>query len=81
MVGAFKCGTTALYDYLRQHPAVYMPFHKEPLYFGDDLTRRYGRMTEAQYLDLWRRYQTIKFGKVRESSKVRVPSSTSTAGR
>ena len=24
-----------------------MPFHKEPLYFGDDLTRRYGRLTAA----------------------------------
>jgi hypothetical protein len=49
IVGAFKCGTTALYDYLRQHPQVFMPFHKEPLYFGDDLTRRYGRMTREQY--------------------------------
>lgn len=54
VVGAFKCGTTALYDYLRQHPQVYMPFHKEPLFFGDDLTRRYGRMSEAEYLALFR---------------------------
>ncbi|HEX6474707.1 MAG TPA: sulfotransferase, partial [Candidatus Limnocylindria bacterium] len=53
-MGAFKCGTTALYDYLRQHPQVYLPFHKEPLFFGDDLTRRYGRMTEAEYLALFR---------------------------
>ena len=30
-----------------------MPFHKEPLYFGDDLTRRYGRMSEADYLRLF----------------------------
>jgi hypothetical protein len=49
IVGAFKCGTTALYEYLRQHPQVFMPFHKEPLYFGDDLTRRYGRMARQQY--------------------------------
>ena len=49
IVGAFKCGTTALYDYLRPHPQVFMPFHKEPLFFGDDLTRRYGRMTRDQY--------------------------------
>jgi hypothetical protein len=49
IVGAFKSGTTALYDYLRLHPQVFMPFHKEPLFFGDDLTRRYGRMTRAQY--------------------------------
>jgi hypothetical protein len=54
IVGAFKCGTTALYEYLRQHPQVFMPFHKEPLFFGDDLTRRYGRMTRDQYLALFR---------------------------
>jgi hypothetical protein len=53
IVGAFKSGTTALYDYLREHPQVYMPFHKEPLYFGDDLTRRYGRMTRSQYESLF----------------------------
>jgi hypothetical protein len=49
IVGAFKCGNTALYDYLRPHPQIFMPFHKEPLFFGDDLTRRYGRMTRQQY--------------------------------
>nr|MBA3587010.1 sulfotransferase [Chloroflexota bacterium] len=41
IVGAPKCGTTALYDYLAPHPDVFMPFHKEPLYFGSDITRRY----------------------------------------
>jgi hypothetical protein len=54
IVGAFKSGTTALYEYLRQHPQVFMPFHKEPLFFGDDLNRRYGRMTQQQYLGLFR---------------------------
>jgi hypothetical protein len=54
IVGAFKCGTTALYEYLRQHPQVFMPFHKEPLFFGDDLTRRYGRMSREQYEGLFR---------------------------
>jgi hypothetical protein len=54
IVGAFKSGTTALYEYLRQHPGVFMPFHKEPLYFGDDLTRRYGRMSRDDYLALFR---------------------------
>lgn len=54
IVGAFKCGTTAMYEYLRRHPQVFMPFHKEPLFFGDDLTRRYGRMTRAEYLALFR---------------------------
>ena len=54
IVGAPKCGTTALYEYLRQHPAVFMPFHKEPLFFGDDLTRRYGRLTLHDYMRLFK---------------------------
>lgn len=54
IVGAFKSGTTALYEYLRPHPQVFMPFHKEPNFFGDDLTRRYGRMSLADYLALFR---------------------------
>lgn len=54
LVGAFKSGSTALYEGLRRHPQIYMPFHKEPLYFGDDLTRRYGRMSEADYLRLFK---------------------------
>lgn len=53
VVGAFKSGSTALYEQLRRHPQIFMPFHKEPLYFGDDLTRRYGRFTEADYLRLF----------------------------
>ncbi|HEV8053261.1 MAG TPA: sulfotransferase, partial [Candidatus Limnocylindrales bacterium] len=54
IVGAPKCGPTALYDYLAPHPDVFMPFHKEPLYFGSDLTRRYGAMSEADYGALFR---------------------------
>jgi sulfotransferase family protein len=54
IVGTFKGGSTALYEGLRRHPQIFMPFHKEPLYFGDDLTRRYGRMTEADYLRLFK---------------------------
>jgi hypothetical protein len=54
LVGAFKSGSTALYEGLRRHPQIFMPFHKEPLYFGDDLTRRYGRMSEADYLRLFK---------------------------
>ncbi len=53
-VGVFKGGSTALYEALRRHPQIFMPFHKEPLYFGDDLTRRYGRMSRDDYLRLFR---------------------------
>jgi hypothetical protein len=54
IVGAFKSGTTALYEYLRRHPQVFMPFHKEPNFFGDDLTRHYGRLSMPDYLALYR---------------------------
>ena len=37
IVGAPKCGTTSLHEYLRRHPDVFMPFYKEPHYFGSDL--------------------------------------------
>ena len=33
IVGAPKCGTTTIYNWLRQHPAVYMPELKEPSFF------------------------------------------------
>jgi Sulfotransferase domain len=37
IVGAPKCGTTALYEYLRLHPNVFMPTLKEPHFFSTDL--------------------------------------------
>ena len=37
IVGHEKCGTTALYKMLRQHPQVFMPEHKEPRFFSWDL--------------------------------------------
>jgi hypothetical protein len=37
IVGAPKCGTTAMYEYLRQHPRIFMPAYKEPHYFATDL--------------------------------------------
>jgi hypothetical protein len=37
IVGAPKCGTTALYEYLRPHPSIFMPKVKEPHFFAKDL--------------------------------------------
>jgi hypothetical protein len=37
IVGAAKAGTTSLYQYLSQHPAVYMCPIKEPNFFAKDI--------------------------------------------
>ncbi|RJP68701.1 MAG: sulfotransferase [Candidatus Abyssobacteria bacterium SURF_17] len=44
IVGAAKCGTTTLYEYLRMHPGVFMSRLKEPAFFAADsmLKRRNG---------------------------------------
>lgn len=44
ILGAAKCGTTALYKYLLQHPNVYFPVNKEPQFFSNDTL--YGRGME-----------------------------------
>jgi len=36
IIGAPKCGTTALYSYLKEHPQVYFSALKEPHFFNDD---------------------------------------------
>ena len=37
IVGHEKCGTTALFKMLRNHPQIFMPDHKEPRFFSWDL--------------------------------------------
>jgi hypothetical protein len=53
IIGAPKCGTTALNDYLRQHPQIFMPERKDITYFGMDLKFRQPRMSLEQYLSLF----------------------------
>jgi hypothetical protein len=43
IVGAAKCGTTAMNDYLGQHPEIFVPQAKEIHYFGQDLDIRTAR--------------------------------------
>jgi hypothetical protein len=50
IVGAAKAGTTSLYEYLRQHPSVFMSENKEPCYF---IENRYGVETLDDYLNLF----------------------------
>jgi hypothetical protein len=40
IVGAPKCGTTALFSYLRQHPEVFICAVKEPQFFAEDVLNR-----------------------------------------
>ncbi|MFL5402228.1 MAG: sulfotransferase domain-containing protein [Gemmatimonadales bacterium] len=52
IVGAPKCGTTAIYEYLRQHPNIFMSTVKEPHYFAPDLD--YARVkTPEEYAGLF----------------------------
>lgn len=55
VLGAPRCGTTALFTYLGRHPAIYMP-RKELHYFGSDLEfRNKGRITRERYLEYYDR--------------------------
>jgi hypothetical protein len=53
IVGAPKCGTTALYRYLRLHPNIYLPAKKEPHFFAHDLGSYRAIKTMEQYSALF----------------------------
>ena len=53
LVGAPKCGTTALYEYLRPHPNVFMSRIKEPHYFAKDMGTYPRVKTLTEYTDLF----------------------------
>lgn len=54
IVGAPKCGTTSMAQYLNQHPDVYV-LRGEPHFFGSDLDYNSPRLAAAQYAALCRR--------------------------
>lgn len=53
IVGAPKCGTTALSDYLREHPQVFVSEPKEPHFFATDFEKYRITKTPAQYQQLF----------------------------
>jgi len=54
IVGAPRCGTTALSKYLRTHPRIYMSDPKEPYFFSKDL--RLGDIdSEMQYMKCFKK--------------------------
>ena len=57
LAGAPKSGTTAMADYLRSHPNVFVSDIKEPFYYADDMPamrRSTGFDSEAKYRQLFR---------------------------
>lgn len=48
IVGAPKCGTTAMYQWLHAHPDIFLPA-KEIHFYGKDLDHRRPQMRQAQY--------------------------------
>ncbi len=55
ILGAAKAGTTTLFNLMKQHPQVHMPFTKEPMFFSHDDNYRRG-------LDWYRRTYFRKAG-------------------
>jgi hypothetical protein len=58
IVGAAKAGTTALYDFLSQHPGIYMSPVKEPHFFSRDidlslLRKKVKQRIEAEDMDAY----------------------------
>ena len=56
IVGAPKCGTTSMYEYLEPHPEVFMSPRKEPHFFATDLQWQWdwNITDEAEYLALFK---------------------------
>lgn len=54
IIGAPKCGTTALSEYLREHPNVFVSIPKEPHYFAEDFVRYRRVETLKDYMDIFR---------------------------
>ena len=53
VVGAAKCGTTAMCEYLARHPQVYIPPEKELNFFGTDMDLRLPRQSWEEYLQTY----------------------------
>jgi hypothetical protein len=53
LVGAAKCGTTAMASYLGQHPEIYFSNPKEPMFFGHDLEHAWRLPDRERYFELF----------------------------
>lgn len=50
IVGAPRCGTTALYTYLKRHPDIFMSAIKEPHYFAPDLQKELTQKLTSKWI-------------------------------
>lgn len=55
IIGAPKCGTTSLYEYLRLHPRIFMSYPKEPNHYNIDMPRTLRVPGNADYEALFAR--------------------------
>lgn len=74
IIGASKCGTTALYYYLKQHPEISFPDLKEPKYFssihakfphngiGDISVDKYAIKSFEEYQELYKEIENKRVG-------------------
>jgi hypothetical protein len=62
IVGAPKCGTTALSLYLREHPQVFVTDPKEPQYFVRHIYARYGPQGPPEHLASMEAYLSLYDG-------------------
>jgi hypothetical protein len=60
LVGAPKCGTTAMYEFIAQHPDVFVPAKKEIHFFGADLYSPHYNRDPDSYLNLFKEASTEK---------------------
>ena len=61
IIGAPKCGTTALSEYLRSHPDIFFSNPKELHYFNTDFSLKQRRFhKESDYLEVFREAETFK---------------------
>jgi len=77
IVGAPKCGTSALHGYLAQHPDVFMSEPKEPHFFCTDLDAPHAVRDEGAYRALFKDADAKVVG---ESSATYLYSSVAAAG-
>ena len=58
ILGAPKCGSTSLHDYVEQHPDVFFAFPKEPIFFELEYERGLGYYRE-HYFSSWNGEQAV----------------------